>query len=191
MLLIAGYVWLTPAPPAKRGTKPAAPTTPATVTPAPEAARYVAAMQAGRWDEVIDLTCWMQERLLRVHIQTDNPEMRAQARSELIRRLRDKTVEQNQLRPEGAEDGYVFAPQARVTAVGADMGRNDLERPVKNRTWYEVVYLERHRALRDMAGSPIHSLRVGINVSTDGYVLKAAVVGNVEIEWSSLRYDWN
>lgn len=181
VLLIAGYIWLTPpAPVAKRA-----------VEQGVEAARYVAAMQAGRWDEVVDLTCWMQERLLRVNIQTENPETRAQARTELINRLRDRSVEQNQLRPEGVEDGYLLSPQARVTAVGTDKGRSDLERPVKSRTWYEVVYVERHRALRDPAGSPIHSLRVGVNVSTDGYVLKASVVGNLDVDWNSLRYDWN
>jgi len=160
------------------------------VTPDPTALRYVAAYQTGRWDDVIEVTCWMQERLLRVQMASADPSAREAARAKLRARLDQRSIEENQLRPEGVEDQYVFTADATIETLAVDEGRSDLERAVKNRTWFRVAYPERGRALRDDKGIPIRSLAVGVNVSVDGFVLKGNVIGNLDIDWDSMSSDW-
>ena len=151
---------------------------------------YVAAFQRAKWDDVIDVTCWMQERLLRVQMENADPSARESARTRLRERLDSHRLEENQLRAEGVEDQYVFTPDAVVVPVAVDAGQSKLERAVKSRTWFRVTYPERNRALRDDKGIPIRSVTVGVNVSADGFVLKSNVIGNLDIDWDSISSDW-
>ena len=116
--------------------------------------------------------------------------MNVSSLASLRRRSSQRLAEGNRLRPEGIEDQYVFAGGVTVTPVGIDAGRDDLERPVKDRTWVRVTFPDRSTALRDEAGLPIRSLVAGINVSEDGFVLKANVVGNLEIDADSIQTFW-
>ena len=156
----------------------------------PVALEYAAAYQEGRFDEVVRLTCWMQERVGRLRAASAAPEEIAGAVEALKARSRERSEDGNQLREEGVEDQYIFAPGAMVEAVGVDEGRDDVERPAKDRTWVRVTYPGRPAALRDPDGLPIRSLVVGINVSEDGLVLKAAVAGNLDIDWNSIQTGW-
>ena len=156
----------------------------------PAALRYVAAFQKAKWDDVIDVTCWMQERLLRVQMEHADPSARESARARLRERLDTRSLEENQLRAEGVEDQYVFTPDAVVVTVAVDEGQTKLERAVKSRTWFRVTYPARNRALRDDKGIPIRSVTVGVNVSADGFVLKSNVIGNLDIDWDSISSDW-
>ena len=161
-----------------------------TTRPDNVAIRYARAFQRGAWDEVIGLTWWMQERLAWVQLQSADAADLAEARRGLRARLRKRSVPGNQLRPEGIEDQYIFTPEAEFEEVGVDAGRTDLAKPVRERMWIRVTYAERNRAPRDEAGRPIRSITVGVNVSTDGFVLKAGVVGNLDLLKRSVRYDW-
>lgn len=146
------------------------------------AGRYVAAVQSGNCDDVVTLTLWMQERL-------DN----AQAEQEmdtLCATLLDRSSEGNRLGPLGIEDRYIFSPQATFEVLETDDGREDLERPVRERTWYKVTYPSKEHAVRDKGGNPISTLVVGVNVSTDGYILKAGVRGNLDIDFDAISYRW-
>jgi len=53
-----------------------------------------------------------------------------------------------------------------------------------------VSYPAPTQSLKDENGTPIKWLRVGVNVSADGYVLKAGVIGNLEIDFESISYNW-
>jgi hypothetical protein len=156
----------------------------------PMALRYAAAFQQGSWDEIVDMTCWMQQRLTRVQIETGSAAARQEARAALARRVCDRKVEGNRLRPEGIEDQYVFAGDAKIEPAGLDAGRPNLEQPTKDRTWIRVTYPLRRTALRDDKGIPIRSIVAGINVSTGDLVLKANVIGNLDIDRRSISYDW-
>lgn len=156
----------------------------------PVAMEYVAAYQQGQWDDIVRLTCWMQDRLGRLRSGAAGPEEIAGAVETLQARSRERSDEANQLREEGVEDQYVLAPGAKVEAVGMDSGRDDLERPAKDRTWARITYPDRPTALRDQDGLPIRWLVVGINVSEDGLVLKANVVGNLDIDVDSIQTHW-
>jgi len=156
----------------------------------PAALLYVAAFQRAKWDDVIDVTCWMQERLLRVQMEHADPSARESARARLRESLDTRSLEENQLRAEGVEDQYVFTPDAAVVTVAVDEGQTKLERAVKSRTWFRVTYPQRNRALRDEKGIPIRSVTVGVNVSADGFVLKSNVIGNLDIDWDSISSDW-
>lgn len=155
-----------------------------------EAVRYASAIQSGRCDDVIAMTLWMQERLQYVRMTSSDPNEESKAREELCRRWLERTPEGNQLSPEGIEDAYVFTPGAEVTVIGVDDGREDLDKPVRERTWLEVRYPTKFRALHDQEGNPIQSLTVGVNISRDGYVLKAGVLGNLDIDFDSVSYHW-
>ena len=156
----------------------------------PVAVRYATAFQQGAWDEIVNMTCWMQQRLMRVQIESGSPVAREEARAELRKRVSNRYVEGNQLRPEGVEDQYVFVSDAMIELVGLDAGRPSLEQPTKDRTWMRVSYPSRRSALRDDKGIPIRSITVGVNVSTGDLVLKANVIGNLDIDRNSISYDW-
>jgi hypothetical protein len=184
-LICVLYVWLT----SKTGHTARRMT--GSVQPDPAAEAYAAALQDGDLEKVVELTCWMQERMLRVQIQTEVPENRMAERAELVRQLRDRSPENNFLRKEGVEDQYIFAPSVHVECIGIDAGRGDLERPARSRTWFRVTYPSQHGALRNENGAPVHSLTVGVDISKEGYVLKASVLGNLDIDWPSISYKWD
>lgn len=155
---------------------------------------YALALQEGRADDVISMTYWMQERLKRVRMGSDEPDDLAAAREQLREDILSRTLEGNRLRPEGVEDKYVFAPGARIELLGSDKredARGDpLACPVKERTWLRVEYPIATAALRDEAGRPIRSIVVGVDISPDGYVLKAGILGNVELDRNGISLDW-
>ncbi|MFO7977002.1 MAG: hypothetical protein R6V12_20515 [Candidatus Hydrogenedentota bacterium] len=159
------------------------------------ATRYARALQEGRADEVIRMTHWMQKRLQRVRLSCSAPADEEGARAELRRDILTRTLEGNRLRPEGVKDKYIFAPGAKLSVVGSDKGEHlcdgALSCPVKERTWLRVVYPNPVTALRDEMGRPIRSIVVGVNISDEGYVVKAGVLGNLEIRYDtiSMVYD--
>lgn len=154
------------------------------------AMRYARAVQDGNCAIVIPHTAWMRERLKRALEGKNGNKAVERVRSELCDRIQRRTPEGNQLRREGVEDQYVFAPGVRLEVVREDAGRSDLEEPVKRRTWIRATFPTRPRALSDEAGRPIRSMVVGVNLSPDGCVVKANVIGNLEIDPGSLRYNW-
>jgi len=169
---------------------PADGTQPATASGNAAALRYGAAFQQGAWDDIIGMTAWMQQRLLRVQIESGNATARDAARVKLRERVSDRRVEGNRLRAEGVEDQYVFVAGATLEPAGMDAGRPGLEAVTQDRTWIRVIYPSRTEALRDGKGIPIRSIVVGVNMSPEGSVLKANVAGNLDIDWESISYDW-
>ncbi len=153
------------------------------------AMRYVQALQEGNCDEAIALILWMQERIERSRLKV--PADVADIREELCQSLTDRRIEGNQLTEEGIEDQYVFAPGCDVTLVRVDTGRDDLERPVALRAWVDVRYPRQDRAPLSLDGEPIRHLLAGINTTDNSYILKAGVVGNLEIDYESVNTDWN
>lgn len=154
------------------------------------ASGYASAILEGRCGDVIAMTWWMEERLRHVRMTTSNAQDVEDAMEDLCARTIKRTPEGNRLGPEGIEEQYVFRPGASFQVIGADEGRDDLEKPVLHRTWIEVTYSTEVQALRDRSGNAIKSLIVGVNVSKDGYVLKAGVIGNLDIDLDSLLYKW-
>ncbi len=164
---------------------------PTAVAADPVALRFVQAYQAQDWDTVIDLTCWMQERLMYVQSHSADPNAREIERMRLREELASRPPERNRLEAEGIEDKYVFLPEAAVKTVEKDEGDTELERPVASRTWFEVTYPQREAALYDERGLPVKSIVVGVSVSADGFVLKANVIGNLDVDADFVSYAWN
>jgi hypothetical protein len=156
----------------------------------PVATRYASAFQRDAWDEIIDATGWMRQRLTHIRIETGDAAAEVEARNQLKARLGDRRVEGNRLRAEGIEEQYVFTKTARLETVGLDSGRSGLELATQDRTWIRVTYPFKKEAVRDERGMPIRSLTVGLNVSPDGLVLKANLIGNMDIDWMTVSYDW-
>ena len=158
--------------------------------PNPCAVRYAVAFRDGKWDDVIEMVFWMREHLNRIRIAEGSPRSENEARETLKRQVSCRFLGENQLRAEGVEDQYVFTPGTQITPLGADAGRKDLSQPVADRTWFRVEFPEDTTALRDENGAAIRALTVGVNVSPSGHVLKAAVIGNLEIDRTTLSFDW-
>lgn len=151
--------------------------------------RYARALQEGDWDAALERVSWMQERL-HLAAAAGGAEAEMEARRTLRNQLAIRNVEGNRLRPEGVEDQYVFTPDATVRYLGSDAGMEDLEAPVAERVWMEVSYGDRSHALLDQDTVPIQRLRVGLNVSAEGFILKANVVGNLNIDKTTISTNW-
>lgn len=154
------------------------------------ALRYARAVQNENCEEVIGMTAWMADRLKWVQLHSGDPDAVARARQQLRDGISRRVQEGNQLRPEGVEDQYVFAPDAVVTVVGMDKGNEDIPE-VRERVWMRVTYPERSRALLDLQGLPIRTLTVGVNLSADGRVVKAGIVGNLDLDMDSITHMWS
>ncbi len=152
--------------------------------------RYARALQEGACEDVVEMTLWMQERLKRVAAMSDSADAVQEARAALCAEVGVREPAGNQLTGEGIEDKYVFAPGATLEVVAVDAGQEDLAAPVKERVWIRVTYPSRMHALRDSASLPIRSLTVGVNVSEQDQILKANIVGNVEVYTESISYAW-
>ena len=176
--------------------RPAAQTAPAVTAleatpsgPLVEAAlRYADAVAMGDCADVIARTNWMQDRLAYVHRTEGTSEADAAAREDFCRRLSVRSTEGNQLSLEGVGDQYLFRPGGQWTPFALEPGSPGLEKPAKARVWFRVEFPDVVRALRDAAGQPIRSIDAALHLSEDGYVLKAGVEGNLEIDWDSLVY---
>ena len=177
--------WLVPEPPTGSEVEPETDSEDVSQEPLGLAMRYALAVQNGNAEEVLRLVAWMNERLRRT-----DPSKRDSVTADLERRMLDRSAEGNQMRPEGVCDQYVFAPGATLETLEEDEGRSDLSEPVAKRVWIRVTYPSPHRALLNSEGMPIHSLEVGVNISTEGLVLKAGVLGNVDIDEDSLLMEW-
>lgn len=151
--------------------------------------KYARAYQEGQWTFVIDSTLWMKERLEFV-ARSGDPESVDEERNLLIVQVSTRRISDNHLAQVGVDDQYVFTPGATLNFVVDDEGRDDLAAPVARRTWLNVNYPVREKALLDHEGFPIRSVNVGVNISEQGDVLKAGVVGNLDIDWDSIKYDW-
>jgi len=149
---------------------------------------YVSAVQTAVCARAIDLTWWMQERLQ--FAAENSPDGVSAVRQELCDGITKRVRGGNQLRSEGVEDQYVFTPMAKVEVAALEPGRQDLSKASMGRVWLEVSYPVPTQALEDDNGTPIKSLRVGVSMSNDGYVLKAGAIGNLEIDFDSISYNW-
>lgn len=157
--------------------------------PAVEAAlRYADAVALADCPDVIARTQWMQDRLAYVQRTEGTPEADAAAREDFCRRMSVRSTEGNQLSLEGVGDQYLFRPGGQWTPFAVEPGSPGLEKPAQARVWFRVQFPDVVRALRDAAGHPIRSLDAAVHLSADGFVLKAGVEGNLEIDWDSLVY---
>jgi len=152
------------------------------------AERYVFALQNEDCATAIELTGWMQDRLAAV--QGQGTEAEGEVLRELCESISERVLDGQHLYAEGIEDQYLMAPMAQVSMVDVDEGRTDLEKPVQERVWFHVSYPVPTQALRDANGTPIKSVRAGLNVSKDGQVLKGELLGNFEIDFDSISYAW-
>ena len=150
------------------------------------AVQYALDIQKGRSTEAVNRIWWMVERLRR---DSDKNEIE-ETKAKLSRTLAERIKGQNILRLEGVEDKYIFCPGAGIELFDVDEGLSDLEKEVESREWLKVRYPNKSVALKDVDGKPIRSLIVGVNVSKDGYILKAGVIGNLDIDWDSISYNW-
>lgn len=152
------------------------------------ALQYVRAYQESDCGAVVDLTWWMKERI--AYATKHQGRSEADVRAGLCGAAMTRSPEGNRITPEGIEDQYIFRPGADVTFVGRDPGTEGLAKGTAQRTWLRVNFADESRAPFDSGKRPIRGLTVGVNVSEDGYILKAGIVGNLDIAHETVTTNW-
>ncbi len=152
------------------------------------AMKYAQALQNGQYQQSLLQLNWVQERLERVRAAQGTAEAENAALAQLVEEISTSARTGAVLRVEGIEDQFVFVPRALVGYSAADAGRADLEQPTAGRAWLRVSYPEPAIAPKDVDGRSIKTLTVGLNVAADGRILKAEIVGNLEIDRFSIGY---
>lgn len=153
------------------------------------AVQYALAVQEGHCERVMDMTQWIRERIAYVQTTQGNSGAVDEVRDAICAEMQDRPVEQSVLTREGIEDRFAFPPGASLRVVRRDSGRNDLDDAVGHRTWLEVVYPVERYAPRTEHGAFVRSMVVGVNVSPEGMVVKAGVVGNLDVDPASVRIE--
>lgn len=149
---------------------------------------YVEAYRTERCSVVVATTWWMQERLA---YEAAQGKERQAVQDDLCGSVFRRYPAENLLTAWGIEDQYVFRPGSEIEYIGSDLGRDDLEKPVRKRCWFRVTYPSAYGSPADEEGRPIESLTVGVNVSNDGHVLKANIIGNLDIADETRRFSAN
>jgi hypothetical protein len=160
------------------------------------ALRYARALQDGFCEEVIRSTAWMADRMHRVAIESAGQDAMDSEWDALCDKAMERSIEGNVIRPEGIEDQYIFAPGVAFEVMGMDAGRDDLNRRVAKRVWIRATFPRRQTAPLAQTDESsrmvaVRAVTVGVNLSQENQlVVKAGVVGNLDIDTSSFSFDW-
>ena len=149
---------------------------------------YAELMRTGQYQQALLKVAWVEDRLARVRAERGDAAAENEALAGLVGELTRVDRSNAVLRSEGIEDQYIFPARAQIEVAGADAGRGGLERKTSGRAWLRVTYPEPGLAPRDEGGRAIRSLTVGLNLSDDQKVLKAEIIGNLEIDRFSIRF---
>jgi hypothetical protein len=152
------------------------------------ALHYAEAVQAGDCATVVRLTWWMVEYLENARARDDALDAVDRARQRLCDAIEAPGEGPQRLVAEGIEDVHLFVPGAEIEPLALEPGSNDLAKPAIECLRLRLSYPQGVAAPRDDEGRRIDSIVVGIHLSEDGYVLKAGIIGNVELDWSSIAY---
>ncbi len=151
---------------------------------------YAQAVQENDVEAVMSSVAWIAERRAVIDIVNVDAAARETALDALRETLTRRGPEGNQISAEGIEDQYLFQPGATIEAVGMDEGRQELEQPTARRIWLRVSYPSPTAAPLDMEGRPVRALHVGVNLGGDGQILKANVIGNLDLDFNSISVAW-
>lgn len=156
-----------------------------------EAMAYIKAAIDCDCEGIISRTEWMQTRLGRLQDAGATPAELEADRARLCEDFCGRDDEGGyEVRDEGVADPYLFVPGVEYEFIGQDEGRQDLEVPVSARVWVALRFPSPTRCLIDQNGRAISGVTVGLNMTAGGLVAKANVLGNAEINWDTVRYNW-
>ncbi len=154
------------------------------------AVKYAEAVKRGDCETIIEKTWWMQESLEVAFEEVGDALDTEEFRGKLCEGATVRNAGENVLTSSGIEDKYLLTPGVEIVPVDADEGGLELARPVGERVWLRLRYPTKLMAPLDSDGNRIREITVGVNISRDGFVLKAEVMGNLEVNWDSVSLDW-
>lgn len=152
--------------------------------------RYFTAYQTKNCSEIAQCTDWMIARLQKINDRYSDEAKINEARANLCKEVLVRIPGEERLQLLGLKDHYLIPQASNYKVVGADPGRTDLAKTVKERVWVRIEYSNKATAPKNEEGEPIKQLRAGVNISTDHRVLKGAVIGNWEIDTNSILTRW-
>lgn len=149
---------------------------------------YVKAYQEGEWESIIEQTLWIQERLKFISNANNNDKEKiSKEKQEITKRIQSRDINKNYLTKEGVEDQYIFTPEAKITIIGIDSKGPFTDKRVKEMVWLNVEYPKPSKALRNEKQIPIKSMICSIAINNDGKIVKSSIIGNVKIDYSSIK----
>ncbi len=149
---------------------------------------YVKAYQEGKWEDIIEQTLWIQERLKFVSNASNNDEGKILIeKQDIAKKIQNRDINNNYLTKEGVEDQYIFIPEAKVSIIGIDNKGPFTDKRIKEMVWLSVEYPKPSKALRNEKQIPIKSLVCSISINNDGKIVKSSIIGNVKIDYSSIK----
>mgnify|MGYP001299663685 CR=1 FL=1 len=149
---------------------------------------YVKAYQEGKWEDIIEQTLWIQERLKYISKASNNDEEKIlKEKQEIEKRIQSRDINKNYLTKEGVEDQYIFIPEAKVSIIGIDNKGPFTDKRIKEIVWLSVEYPKPSKALRNEKQIPIKSMVCTISINNEGKIIKSSIIGNVKIDYSSIK----
>ncbi len=149
---------------------------------------YIKAYQEEKWDNVIEQTQWIQDRLSYINKVSNGDQQKIQKEKERIKNdIKERDINKNFLTKEGIEDRYIFIPEAKVTIVGIDDKGPFTDKRIKEMVWINIEYPKPSKALRNEKQIPIKSLVCALSVNSDGKIIKSSIIGNAKIDYSSIK----
>ena len=154
--------------------------------------RYIKAYQMKNCDDVCSMTWWIQERMEKINKQySDDLTRIEQEKAQMCDNLFAVNPKESTVDLLGLDDQYLLGSMSVYTVIGADPGRMDIEKKVKERVWVKFVYSNPQTAPKLKNNPlPVHSIVAGVNISEDNYILKGSVRGNWEVDLSSISTKW-
>lgn len=148
---------------------------------------YATAVRDDDCATALPMVAWMTDRLdwtAKQGLAVDG------VRAELCGRITGVMGGPATVRNEGIDDAAVLVPSAQIEFVRVDGGLSDLGDLVSHRTWLRITYPDPHDAPRNRNGRPLKSLLAGVNIAQNGQVLKAAIIGNLELRPQAVWSEW-
>ncbi|GEM_PF-2848655 len=149
---------------------------------------YVRAYQEGKWDEIVEQTQWIQERIKFISNNGDNKQEKIiNEKKEIIKKIQDRNINKNYLTKEGVDDQYIFLPEAKINIIGIDDKGPFIDKRIKETVFLNVEYTKPSKALRNEQQIPIKFLVCSLSVNSEGKIVKSSIIGNAKIEYSSIK----
>lgn len=149
---------------------------------------YIKAYQEEKWEEIIEQTQWIQERLSYINKISNGEQQKIQEEKEkIIKNIKERDINKNFLTKEGVEDQYIFIPEAKVNIIGIDDKGPFIDKRIKEIVWINIEYPKPSKALRNENQIPIKSLVCALSINSDGKIIKSSIIGNAKIDYSSIK----
>lgn len=150
---------------------------------------YIRAYQNGNYEQIIQQTLWIQDRIQFLReIENKNDDEIQQEIKRIVEQLKEKDINENFLTPNGVDDKYLFSSDSTIKVIDIQKNNTEEEDPrIKEKYYLKIEYHKPSTALRNEKQIPIQSLIAVISITENGKVVKTNIKGNAQIIANSIK----